>query len=56
MNVLAYAVSRGNSHLWMLGLAVVLCSVNGANSLQVETAIEHGENVAAGVDYPNWKD
>lgn len=53
MNVLAYATSKGK-HI-MVKIAMSLCQRYGASEEQIETAVEHGQNVAAGVDYPNWR-
>jgi hypothetical protein len=40
----------------MRACALQLCKRYGANRLQISTAQQHGRNVAAGIDYPNWKD
>lgn len=53
LNILAYATSKGHDGMRVIALA--LCQRYGASAEQIETAEEHGRNVAAGVDYPNWK-
>ncbi len=34
---------------------LAMCKRYGVSKEQIATAIEHGKNVKAGIDYPNWK-
>ena len=53
MNALAKAVSIGTDA--DIREAKAYCKRYAVSKEQIEMAIEHGNNVKAGIDYPNWE-
>jgi len=53
MNTLAKAYASGTEQDKADALAY--CKRYGVSKKQIEMAIEHGNNVKAGIDFPNWE-